>query len=101
MTLGFGKSPQISDVRTGSQEIWVSLLAGVDVYRGRHVGLERAQENCGWVWDLEPLNPIRHPGPCLFTTGQCSPRRVRSRKIYVTEARLILSNKGLELQGVT
>lgn len=95
--MAFEKSPQISDVRTGSQEIWVSLLAGVDVYRGRHVGLRRAQENCGRVRDLEPPNPTRHPGPCLFTTGQCSPRRFRSRKIYVTEARLILGNKGLEL----
>lgn len=47
------KSPQISDVRTGSQEVWVSLLAGVDVYRGRHVGLEQAQENCGRIRDLE------------------------------------------------
>lgn len=95
------KSPQISDVRTGSQEIWVSLLAGVDVHRGRHVGLEQAQENCGRIRDLEPMNPIRHPGPCWFTTGQCSPRRFRSTKIYVTEARLILGNKGLELRAVT
>lgn len=38
-------------------------------------------------------------GPCLFTTGQCSPRRFRSRKIYVTEARLILGNKGLRAPG--
>lgn len=55
-------SPQICEVRTGSQEGWVSLLAAVDMYRGRHGGLEQAQENCGQELDLEPpMNPIRQP----------------------------------------
>lgn len=58
---GFGKSPQIFKVRTRSQESWVSLLAGVDMYRGRHVGLEQVQENCGRERGLEPMNPIRQP----------------------------------------